>query len=341
MSRLVQGTGIVAAVAILVVARFSAPLGAPDAPDAGASAGAGASDASDGGAGADPDPAIAVRDLPPLARMLAAELLWLRAIAHLDDGRFEPLLGDVDMLLRVTDYDEFALSYWASELATTVGRSSGDPAVEKEWFGEAVRRLESGLRRHPGSSMLHARLGEIHLDLLTRDPRLRGDYREAYGRLPAQAALECFQRALALDRDAVRWVPEIVRCRFLIADELLLEGDPKAAREAMRRVPDDFSGGDVSGGDSSGGIGAGDPGSNASAGHPRDALRGDPVAERFVDRASRWVEILDGAVRLEETESEAERRESKRRILELLDRLIERYPEDTLAADFAHRLRGS
>ena len=253
--------------------------------------------------------------LPPVVRMVGAEFLWLRAIAHLDAGRFEALLGDVDLLLGMTGYEEFTLSFWASELATTVARHSGDPAIEKEWFEEAVLRLETGLRRHPASSILHARLGEIHLDLLTRDPRLSSDFLASYGRSPAQAALEHFGKALARDGHADRWIPEMVVCRFLIADELLLEGDPSGAREAMRGVLQDLE---------------------SSSHH----LREDPVGHRFLDRASLWLEVLDGAVLLDGA-ANASRAEAKRRVLELLDRLVERYPEDVSAVDYARRLRDS
>lgn len=260
--------------------------------------------------------------LPAGLRAIAVEVLWLRAEGYLDQGRFEELLSDYQLLAYLQSDDEVAVGYLADQLAFTVSRYTTDPEEELRWVRAAIRLLETGLRRNPASSILSAQSGEIYLDLLTRDTRIQTAFREQEGQSAAESALRAFARARDLEPGTARWSPKVVLCLFLAKRERLLAGEYGVARDYLGRASDLLR--------------------EARAEEP-DLFSDAGAGRRWLGRTEAWIEVVDELVRLEISRREGSSSRLERQwqsILDRLDLMVERFPEDRFAVEFRGKLRG-
>lgn len=262
---------------------------------------------------------------------------WLKADADLEQGRFDEFAADVRWIAQLQPDDEVALSYLAYQLTFTVSRYAADPAAEWEWLQEAIRLLENGLRRNSASSMLSAQLGEICLDILTRDPQLASAFEEWHGQPASEVALDSFTHARHLDEalnpngGSSRWNSKVVLCLFLASQQRIRRGETEAGFQYLVRARDLLV---------------------ESRTIDPDRFAAGTVGPDWLERVDDWIELAESLIRLEairdgrHPEAAGNREavgngsaDDKESVLNLLERLRTRYPNDNSIVELQARLR--
>jgi hypothetical protein len=191
--------------------------------------------------------ARSARGVPPLGavNLLAVDLLWLRADALFEEGRWPEMLAVYEAAGRVEPRLSASWEFRGFHLAYNL---AGDTSAEEDrdrWVVEGVRVLADGLARNPSSNDLRSYLGFTLLERAGRWPTVAKRLRAARGRDPIEEAVELTGGAAAAEPDfplfVIRWYASLRSraMRDLAAappGRAFDAGDVRRAAEAIRAL---------------------------------------------------------------------------------------------------------
>jgi len=141
--------------------------------------------------------------LPSLGafNLLALDLLWLRADALFEEGRWPEMLAAYEAAGRVEPRLAASWEFRGFHLAYNLAGSAAEDEDRDRWVLEGVRVLDDGLRRNPSSNDLRSYLGFVILERSDRWPTVGKRLRAARGRDPLDEAVELTGAAAAAEPD--------------------------------------------------------------------------------------------------------------------------------------------
>jgi tetratricopeptide (TPR) repeat protein len=191
--------------------------------------------------------ARAARGLPPLGalNLLTVDLLWLRADALFEEGRWPEMLAVYDAAGRAEPRLSASWEFRGFHLAYNLASDAAAEEDRDRWVVEGVRVLADGLARNPSSNDLRSYLGFTLLERAGRWPTVAKRLRAARGRDPIEEAVELTGAAAAAEPDfplfVVRWYAALRSraMRDLAAappGKAFDAGDVRRAAEAIRAL---------------------------------------------------------------------------------------------------------